>query len=177
MIGVKSYVGCQCRATASLDPRATTLKHQASGASSTAKRQRTRRPPELPQGDSRFHPYQKHKLGLEFLGCRVCVRDKCGWQATWNTHILLWQGHSCTRTNCVNTSNKRGKTILRLLGKNIMNKETSTSPGIAYGVLCDTTLGNGLRNRSASIIIYILKTPERERRITSGIEVSYAYDP
>ena len=80
------------RATASLDPRATTLKPQASGASSTAKRQRTRRPPELPQGDSRFHPYQKHKLGLEFLGCRVCVCDKCGWQATWNTQILPWQG-------------------------------------------------------------------------------------
>ena len=42
-----------------------------------------------------------------------------------------------------------------VLLKNIMNKETSTPPGICYGVLHDTTLGNGLWTKSATIIIYI----------------------
>ena len=53
-----------------------------------------------------------------------------------------------------------------VLLKNIMNKETSTPPGICCGVLRDTTLGNGLRTKSATIIIYILKTAARPTRQT-----------
>ena len=56
----------------------------------------------------------------------------------------------CPLANCVNTSNKRGKTILTLLGKKLMNKETSTPPGLCHGVLRDTTLGNGQRTKSAA---------------------------
>ena len=43
-------------------------------------------------GDLRFHPYQQPKRGQEFLGYRICICDRCGWVAEYNTQILPWQG-------------------------------------------------------------------------------------
>ena len=51
-----------------------------------------RRPPVLPKGDNRFHPYQKLKRDEVHYGCRVCVCDSCGWWAFFNTKVLPWRG-------------------------------------------------------------------------------------
>ena len=70
----------------------TSTSPEATDHGAAAKRQRTRKPPTLPLGDLRFHPYQEPKRGQEFLGCRICICDRCGWVAKYNTQILPWQG-------------------------------------------------------------------------------------
>ena len=51
-----------------------------------------RQPPALPKGDNRFHPFQRLKPGEWYYGCRVCVCDRCHWQAFFHSKAMPWQG-------------------------------------------------------------------------------------
>ena len=81
--------GFSGRADGSAGPSSSTCIPEVSGAASDFVRCK---PAVLPEGDKRFHGYQKLKDGYKFLGCRVCVCDNCGWWAYFYTKVLPWQG-------------------------------------------------------------------------------------